>query len=223
MKTTSDTSSVSSDALASTAFGRTGGRTLRADAERNRLMILDAATEALTVCGLDVSVEEIARRAGVGSATIYRRFRTRDELLLAALQERSRAYADLVDEALEIEDVWAAFTGLIWASCERQAADAGFRDVVSATHWPDPNVGEHTKRAADGWAVIIERAKAAGMLRADFEPADVRVFLMANAGIVKASDDPELWRRHIGYLIDAFRKRDGPQASSPVRNEAGAG
>ncbi len=79
---------------------------LRADAERNRLTILAAATEALSEVGLDVSVEEIARRAGVGSATIYRRFPTRADLLVAALQERVRSYADLIDDALNVADPW---------------------------------------------------------------------------------------------------------------------
>jgi AcrR family transcriptional regulator len=182
-------------------------RTLRSDAERNRLTILAAATEALTELGLDVSVDEIARRSGVGSATIYRRFPTRDDLLVAALEERVRDYADLVDSALDETDPWKAFSDLLYTICERQAADAGFRDLLTATKWPHATIGEQTQRAADGIARLVRRAKRAGALRKDFAAGDVRVLMMANGGIVRSSDDPAMWKRHIEYVIDGLRAR----------------
>jgi AcrR family transcriptional regulator len=180
---------------------------LRADAERNRLTILAAATEALSEVGLDVSVEEIARRAGVGSATIYRRFATRADLLVAALQERVRSYADLIDDALNVADPWQAFSELLYALCERQSTDAGFRDLLAATNWPGATIGEHTQRAADGAAKLVKRAQRAGTLRKDFRHEDISMLMMANAGIARSSDNPTLWKRHINYVIDGLRAR----------------
>jgi len=171
------------------------------------LTILAAATEALTEIGLDVPVDEIARRAGVGSATIYRRFPTRDDLLVAALEERVRDYADLVERALEEADPWRAFCDLLYAVCERQAADAGFRDLLAATKWPPVSIGEHSQRAADGVARLVRRAKRAGALRKDFASGDVRFLMMANGGITRSAADPAVWKRHIEYVIDGLRAR----------------
>ena len=191
---------------------------MRADAERNRLTILAAATEALTEVGLDGSVDEIARRAGVGSATIYRRFPTRDDLLVAALEERVRDYAELVDTAVGEPDAWKAFSELLVAICGRQAADAGFRDLLSATKWPRESIGEQTQRTLDGIATLVRRAKREGALRKDFSAADVRFLMMANAGIVRSSDDPAMWKRHIEYVIDGLRARRPVRPVAPNRS-----
>jgi AcrR family transcriptional regulator len=180
---------------------------LRADAERNRLTILAAATEALGEVGLDVSVEEIARRAGVGSATIYRRFPTRADLLTAALQERVRIYADMVDEALAVADPWQSFSELLYALCERQSTDAGFRDLLAATRWPQATIGDQTQRAAEGAAKLVRRAQRAGVLRRDFRHGDISMLMMANGGIARSADDPTLWKRHIDFVIDGLRAR----------------
>ena len=182
-------------------------RVLRVDAERNRLSILAAATEALTELGVDVSVDEIARRAGVGSATIYRRFPARDDLLAAALEERLRDYADLIESAEGEVDPWKGFSGLFYAICERQAADAGFRDLLSATNWPQVIIGEQSKRAADGVARLVRRAKRSGALRKDFGPGDFRLLMIANGGITRSSNDPAMWKRHVRYVLDGLRAR----------------
>ena len=72
---------------------------LRADARRNLERVLDAATEVFAASGPDVSVHEIAERAGVGPATVFRRFRTKDELMLALLRKRHVARIEAAAEA----------------------------------------------------------------------------------------------------------------------------
>src|SRR5215218_1506164 len=170
-------------------------RGLRADAERNRERVLRAAREVFAEQGLDASTNEIARRAGVGVATLFRRFPTRDELVGAAFADKMSAYAAAIDDALADTDPWHGFCGFIERVCQMQADDRGFADVITMT-FP----------TANALTELLDGAKAAGRLREDFAHQDVPLILMANAGVVTATRDaaPEAWRRLIGYLIQSF-------------------
>src|SRR5215212_2780874 len=88
-------------------------RGLRADAERNRERVLAAAREAFAEQGLDASTNEIARRAGVGIATLLRRFPSRDELVGAVFADRMSAYTAASADALTDPDPWHGFCGFI--------------------------------------------------------------------------------------------------------------
>ena len=90
--------------------GARSARPLRRDAERNRLRILKAASEVFNERGLEVSLDEVARHAGVGVGTVYRRFRTKDDLIEALFMDRIEAVATLAEEAAEAADPW---TGLV--------------------------------------------------------------------------------------------------------------
>ena len=83
--------------------------------------------------GLEAPLEEIANRAGVGIATLYRRFPAREQLVAAALVEKVVQYADIADEALGMADPWAGFAGYVQRICELQAADRGLSDLLSST------------------------------------------------------------------------------------------
>src|SRR5919108_6174329 len=96
---------------------------MRADAARNRQRIVQAAQLAFAERGLDVPLEEIARRAGVGIATLYRRFPTRDALIAASFAPLMAAYAEAVDEALQAPDAWTGFARFLERVCAMQAAD----------------------------------------------------------------------------------------------------
>ncbi|MBA2947968.1 TetR/AcrR family transcriptional regulator [Streptomyces himalayensis] len=117
------------------APGETPGRTpetgLRADAERNGDRILAAARHLFATEGLGVSMASVAREAGVGKATLSRRFATRDDLVNAVFADRMDAYAAAVTDALANPDPWHGFTGYIHAVRAMQAADRGFADVLS--------------------------------------------------------------------------------------------
>jgi AcrR family transcriptional regulator len=181
-------------------------RGLRSDAERNRAKILDAACEAFTEGGLDVSMEQVARRAGVGIATLYRRFPTRPDLIAAAFEAKMLAYADAVAEALAEPDPWVGFCLHLERVCAMQAADQGFTDVLTMTFPTAPGFESERVRAYEGCVELFARAKAAGRLRADFVPEDLVMVLMANAGVVTATGDaaPETWRRFVAYMLQAF-------------------
>ena len=182
------------------------GGGLRADAERNRERVLSAARQVFAEQGLDASTNEIARRAGVGVATLFRRFPTRDDLVGAAFADKMSAYATAVDNALADSDPWQGFCGFIERVCQMQADDRGFADVLTMTFPTAKALEEERDRTARALAALLDRAKATGRLREDFAHQDVPLILMANAGVVMATRDaaPEAWRRLVGYLIQSF-------------------
>src|SRR5258705_8781008 len=90
------------------------GRRLRADAERNRAAIVAAARVVFAEYGLEAPLEEIAQRAGVGIATLYRRFPAREQLVAAALIEKVTQYAEAAADALAAFDRWAGFVGFVY-------------------------------------------------------------------------------------------------------------
>jgi AcrR family transcriptional regulator len=183
-----------------------GGRTLRADAERNRERVIETAREVFAELGLDVSTNEIARRAGVGVATLFRRFPTRDDLVAATFADKMHDYSEAIDEALADPDPWNGFCTYIERVCRMQADDRGFADVLTMTFPTAKAFEEERNRSASALGELLDRAKAAGKLRQDFAHQDVPLILMANAGVVTATRDaaPEAWRRLLGYLLQSF-------------------
>jgi AcrR family transcriptional regulator len=179
---------------------------LRSDAQRNRERVVDAARDVFAEQGLEASTNEIARRAGVGVATLFRRFPTRDDLVAAAFADKMHAYSVAIDEALADPDPWNGFCGYIQRICQMQADDRGFADVLTMTFPTAKAFEEERNRSADKLAELLDRAKAAGRLRQDFAHQDVPLILMANAGVVTATRDaaPDAWRRLVGYLIQSF-------------------
>ncbi|MCI2423399.1 TetR/AcrR family transcriptional regulator [Saccharopolyspora sp. K220] len=178
---------------------------LRADAERNRDRILAAARCLYAREGLGVSMAAVAREAGVGKATLSRRFPTREELITAVFADRMDAYVQAVTEALADPDPWHGFTGYIEAICAMQAADRGFADVLTMT-FPAAKALEESRAAAyRGLLELIDRAQATGHLHDDFTHQDIVILLVANAGVVAATSDdaPDTWRRLVGHMLRA--------------------
>src|SRR5688572_30208687 len=95
-------------------------RPLRADAERNRQRIIEAARLVFAERGLDAPMDAIAERAGVGQATLYRRFPQREDLVVACFAPRLDEYADAVEEALREPDAWQGFCAYLERICGMQ-------------------------------------------------------------------------------------------------------
>src|SRR3954464_9353670 len=98
---------------------------LRADAERTRIALLAAAREVFSEHGLDASLDEIARRAHVGNATLYRRFPNRRQLIAEVFARRMTDYVELAARALMESDPWTGFVGYVTRLCDMQATDRG--------------------------------------------------------------------------------------------------
>jgi AcrR family transcriptional regulator len=179
---------------------------LRSDAERNRTRIVTAARAAFAELGLDAPLHAVARRAGVGIGTLYRRFPTRGALIAAAFEEEMREFAQAVDSALDEPDPWTGFCRYIETMTMMQARDAGFRDLVTLA---SPAAGEFEalhRRTYAGIKTLVERAKQSGALRADFVPEDIIMLLMANQGVITgtAHTAPRTQPRLVAYLLQAF-------------------
>ena len=182
-------------------------RPLRVDAERNRARIVEAAQAAFAEHGLDVPLEEVAGDAGVGIATLYRRFPTRDDLIAACFERRLAEYARAAEEALEAPDGWTGFCTYIERICAMQAADRGLKDVLTRTFPNATALEAHRNLGYERSVRLLERAKAEGTLRPDVVPEDLALLLMANAGVVEGFGDasPGAWRRFVALMLDGFR------------------
>jgi AcrR family transcriptional regulator len=185
----------------------TSERSLRADAERNRERILAAAREVFAERGLDAPFDAIAQRAGVGQATLYRRFPRREDLIVACFAPKLAEYAAAVEEALRAPDAWTGFCAYVERICGMQAVDQGVQDVLTTTFPTDRAVEAQRAHAFERLTELIRRAQAQGALRADFVPEDVVLLLMANAGVVRATRHaaPDAWRRFVGLMLDGLR------------------
>jgi AcrR family transcriptional regulator len=180
---------------------------LRADAAENRQRIIEAAREVFADQGVDAPLEEIVRRAGVGIATLYRRFPTRDDFVAASFEDKMAQYAEAVEQALADPDPWSGFCDYLERVCAMQAADQGLRDVLTMTFPSAKALEQERDRAVRGLTELIARAQAQGDLRDDFVPEDVILVLMANSGVIHGTREhaPSAWERLVGFLIDAFR------------------
>jgi AcrR family transcriptional regulator len=190
----------------------------RADAERNRERIVDAARVLYARDGLNISMAAVAREAGVGKATLARHFTTPQELIGAVFADRMDAYVNATTEALADADPWHGFVRYISTVCEMQARDRGFADVLSLTFPAAENLEQCRTQAYHGFLQIIARAKASGHLRSDFESEDLVLLLMANAGVISATarDAPGSWRRLVGQMLRGFATPDAPLPPLPA-------
>lgn len=183
---------------------------MRADAARNRAAIVAAAREVFAAQGLEAPLEEIALRAGVGIATLYRRFPAREQLVAAALLDKVTKYADAAARARAAADPWTGFVGYVLRICELQAGDRGLSDLLSMALADDEHI-EHLRATANAQvAELVERAKRAGKLRHDFVDEDLFLLLIASAAVgqVTKADCPDAWRRFVALALDGFERRD---------------
>ena len=192
-------------------------RRLRADAVRNRDAIVAVARDVFAEQGLEAPLELIAARAGVGIATLYRRFPTREKLVAAALTEKVAEYAEAAEQALAVADPWSGFAGFVQRICELQASDRGLSDLLSMTLSADEQIEQLRRKANDRVITLIERAKADGTLRQDFAGEDLVLLLIATAAVmhVTGADAPAAWRRFVALALDAFRRQDSPGLPEP--------
>ncbi|MGW5052975.1 TetR/AcrR family transcriptional regulator [Actinokineospora sp. NPDC004072] len=178
---------------------------LRADARRNRARIVAAAREVYATRGIDVTLDEVARAAGVGVGTVYRRFSSKESLLEAVFDDVVSEVNALIDAAAAEPDAWTGLAGLLTALAERQAADRGLFQIcyrIELGH--AARIGEHFMPAVDS---LVARAQAQGTLRPDITGADLGPLMSALGAIFDLTRPiaPDLWRRYFTLLLDGLR------------------
>jgi AcrR family transcriptional regulator len=189
-------------------------RPLRKDAERNRQRILDAARELFAQEGVGVTLNDVAHHAGVGVGTVYRRFPEKAQLIEELFEQQVSELVGLMEEAVENPDPWEGLTGFLRRNLELQARDRAFREIIVGTPETAQRMREIRARMFPLGARLVQRAKDAGALRADFEPSDVpMMFLMLTTVLDAAREvEPDLWRRYLEVFIQGLRAEPTPPA-----------
>ena len=182
-------------------------RPLRRDAERNRQRILKAASEVFNERGLDVSLDEIARHAGVGVGTVYRRFRTKEELIEALFMDRLDSVATIADEAYQSPDAWCGLVSFMERMAELMAGNLGLRQMLMFATYGRDLVAVARQRNEPLVQRLVERAQAAGQLRADIQQTDIPfiVFMLTDAAHLAYAANPGIWRRYLTLILDGMQ------------------
>jgi len=192
-------------------------RALRADAERNRRRILDAARQVFADEGLGVGVDAVARTAGVGVGTLYRRFPTKHDLLAAVIEDGVCRLAEEVEQVESVEDPWEAFESTVRAFAETIARDRGFYEVIHGTPEFIPMARESKLRLMDSVQRVLTRAQEAGVVRKDIVADDIAVLSQVAARMPRwrVEAQPELWTRYLALALDGMR----PAAATELPHE----
>jgi AcrR family transcriptional regulator len=193
---------------------------LRRDAQRNRDRILAATRAAFQERGLEVGVDEVARRAGVGMGTLYRHFPTKDALIDAIVDARFAELTTSAEHALVAEDAWDGFAGFLTAAVDLQRSDRGFKDALAAPGRDEKRVKAARRKLHDAIERLVARGREEGALRPDLAPEDVTVLLWATARVVERTADvaSDQVHRFLAMHLDGLRPgaATAPVATAPL-------
>ncbi|MDL4818415.1 TetR/AcrR family transcriptional regulator [Actinomadura opuntiae] len=191
---------------------------VRSDARDNRARILDAARAVFGDEGLSAPMREVARHAGVGPATLYRHFPTKQALIAETFAEQRRACQAAVRDALADADAWHGFQTLIERICELHAHSRGFADAFMTAFPEAMDFAADREQTLRAVGELARRAQRTGRLRPGFVVDDLVLMLMAHRGL---QDTPlaarvAASRRFAAYVIEAFRAAPETEASTPL-------
>ena len=196
-----------------------GGRS-RPEPPDNLRRVVESATALFAQHGLNTTLAEVARHAGVGVATVYRRFANKDDLIYEIYAPRLRGHEEVARRAAEAIDAGTAFFGLFAQSITELAADKGLRELTTGGYtrslgWargtaPDrlaELLNENHASMGVHLTSLVHRAKESGRLRADFEATDMMVLSIAVQSTISfgGSEHPELYRRALTVILDGLR------------------
>jgi AcrR family transcriptional regulator len=187
-------------------------RPLRRDAERNRQRILRAAAEVFGERGLEATLDDVARRAGVGVGTVYRRFPDKESLVAELFLDQIEALVGAAEKACEAADPWAGFLSYLEYVATTMAGDLGLRQMLLFATYGRDRVAYVRERMRPVVARLVARAQEAGQLRDDFSATDVPMLasMLATAAEYAAPVQPDVWRRYLALIVDGLRPaRDG--------------
>ena len=186
---------------------------LRADAERNRVRVLRAAAAVIARDGVNVGVDAIAREAGVGVGTIYRRFASKDELVRAILAQHVEDTLAQLAQATAVDDPWEALAAAMHVLAGRFAQDQGLLDAVAAADSRLVLV-ELRSRLIVALEPVLDRAREAGVVRQDVAVTDLTPLasMVTRLSPSTRAADPRIWERFLAVVLDGLR----PGSASPL-------
>lgn len=194
----------------------------RKDAQRNRARLIAAARDLLASKGVDVSVRDVARHAGVGVATLYRHFPAREDLVDAVLEDAFEELIALAESALDEPRAWSGFTGFIEQALVLHARNRGLKDVVETQTHGRERAAAMRLRLGELVAALVERARTEGTLRADFTPQDIPLLFWSSDRVIELAGDvaANLWQRQLGFVFDGLRSDAAHPLAQPPLTDA---
>jgi AcrR family transcriptional regulator len=184
----------------------------RADKARNRARILASASEAFAISGLDVQMDEIAVRAGVGVGTLYGHFATKDALMLALIERKYEMLLDIAQVGVGRDNAepFDILADVLRQSAAITAADAGTRDaLMRADEAMLAPIAETIARLSDTVQLLIDRARASNAVRSDLTANDISLLMH---GVAATMGYPNRdWRRFLELALDGIRGSSGPK------------
>ena len=187
------------------ALMSTSTRPLRADAAHNRALLLAAAEEEFAEKGVDATIADIARRAGVAKGTVFRHFATKEDLVGAIIGEHLASLATVARALVDAPDPGGALLEfLVVAADKQQQRDLAFLQSVVGN---DPTVTRLREQLYSALEQLVDRARRSGDVRSDITATDVWVLLCAPIHAVGylSSPGPDTWRRYVALIFDALR------------------
>jgi AcrR family transcriptional regulator len=178
-------------------------RPQRADARRNRELILAAAREAFAEAGHDVQMPDVARAAGVGVGTLYRHFPAKEDLVRALVRDKVQGVIETAREALTRDDPWEAIEWLVHQSAVKMAESRGLRDAMSTIDFGDDNPW-NSEEARRQVSAVLDRARQAGAIRADLKVDDWQALMCGLSAAIATGANPA---RQADFVLDALRSR----------------
>jgi AcrR family transcriptional regulator len=187
---------------------------MRSDAERNRALVVEAAAQAFAEEGLDVGMAEIARRAGVGNATVFRRFSSKDALIEAIVDAKIAELLHAAARAAEIDDPWDALVDLLETTAALQARDRGFFQATEEFVLRHPDLLRRHRPIVEAIDPLLARAQATGAMREDVTTLDLLGLVKGSVACLPPSRNlrDDGWRRYLSIVLDALR----PAAATPL-------
>jgi AcrR family transcriptional regulator len=193
-------------------------RRLRADAARNRQRLIDAAEEVFAAQGLDATLDDIARHAGVNVATAYRHFANKHELARAYLQQTLDRAVALAEEAAEVEDPMAGLAQFLGQALDLLAANRGFVDVLTNAYGAEWFKDQLHDLITGPIRRLVVRGQQAGVVRPDVDGTDFVVILpmlasVSDRGVVARVPEPT--RRYLALVLAGLRPDGTPLPGRP--------
>ncbi len=187
---------------------------LRRDAAVNRERILTAAVEVFSASGAEAGIDEVARRAGVGVGTVYRRFPTKDALLAEIVAQLLRDLVTVAREALDAPPE-SGLSAFLTGAGELQARHAGCLWQL----WSGGHEGSATLRELRAIGQqLLAGAKDAGAVREELVYEDIGMLLWSLAGVVESAHgvDPQLWRRTLELMLNGMKPSAAKLSHPPL-------
>ncbi|NEW44246.1 TetR family transcriptional regulator [Nocardia cyriacigeorgica] len=182
-------------------------RRLRADAARNQQRIVEAARQLFADHGLEITLDDVAERAGVGVGTVYRRFANKKELISEVFQQHLDEFAETAEECVGRPDPWQGLVQFFEYACRHMATNRGFSEVMLEFEDDLEQFARVRDRIKPTVARIIDRAREAGALQPDVVASDFFAMIHMVDGLAEFARpvNDQVWRRYMALVLNGVR------------------